>query len=126
MILAKDENPHDWLARAEEFLEIAKSDLVDHAAALLHNALLAGELAIKSMLISRGINFDKSHDLNILLTHLDVSVSDEVERASSELNYHSVQDRYPGHGEPVDDSALRDAIKSAETLIVCAKAMAEN
>jgi HEPN domain-containing protein len=124
VIQAGNESSRDWLKRAQDSLLLAKTRVDISFSVLLHNARLAGECAIKATLIEHGINFVKIHDLTALLALLpDAKREEAEEEAAATLNVYSVEDRYPGHGDPIEDSDLADGIKAATTLIQLAESI---
>lgn len=79
----------------------------------------AAEKAIKTVLISRNIDFPYVHNLALLLSLLEehgISAPNAVRRAAR-LTPYAVDTRYPGVEGPVDEREYVDAVEIAEIVI---------
>lgn len=75
------------------------------------------EKYLKALLILRGVDFPRTHDLvvsfNLLreVETLTVQVQDV-----QPLNRYSIESRYPGDWEPIDESEVRSAFEMAKNI----------
>jgi len=112
--------PPEWLRHAISNLEIAKEPrprvLLEH---LCFEAQQAAEKALKAVLVFRGIEFPKTHDLRVLLTILDPTGRELPQQIwqAVDLTDFAVEPRYPGMGEPVSEEEYRKAVVIAEEIV---------
>ncbi len=99
----------EWLRHARSDLTLATSEppggvLLEH---LLYHAQQAAEKAIKAVLLARGADVPRTHDIGLLLDRAAAggALPDEIAQAGS-LTMYAVLTRYPADlGEPTDDEA---------------------
>jgi len=115
----RESEPLDWVTKAEGDLDMARRALrgkVKHADAATFHAQQCAEKYLKALLVARGVEFPKTHDLRVLnhlcirsgiLTHFD-------EEALDFLSGFSVQARYPGEEPSLQDA--REAMKIARVV----------
>ena len=92
---------------------------------LCFDAQQAAEKSLKAVLVHRGIDFPKTHNIRSLLELLDPTgshISKEIWEAMSLTNY-AVETRYPGPAEPVTRSEYRKAVALAENVVKWAAGM---
>jgi len=112
-------SPQEWLQHAISNLEIAKEPrprvILGH---LCFEAQQAAEKAVKAVLVFRGIEFPKTHDLRVLLTILDPGreLPEQIWEAV-DLTDFAIEPRYPGIGEPVSEEEYRKAVALAEQVV---------
>ena len=117
---ASAQGAQQWLAKAQEDLSVARlvseSSLTVRWAACFH-AQQAAEKAIKGLLVARGIDFPKSHALDVLAKLLDEP--DRIRLDASillELSPWAVAGRYPEDlPEPTPDET-RQLIDAASLI----------
>lgn len=113
--------PDEWLRHAKSNLAIAKEPkpaeaLWEH---LCFEAQQAAEKAVKAVLVFRGIEFPKTHDLRVLLMIADPTgreLPEEIWQAADLTDY-AIEPRYPGMGEPVSEEEYRKAVATAEQVV---------
>jgi HEPN domain-containing protein len=113
--------PRDWLRRARSNLVLARQPKPPEALweDLCFDAQQAAEKAVKGVLVSRGIDFPKTHDIGRLLQLLAESAMDipAPVRRSPELTAYAWEARYPGDYEPVTADVHRRAVELAEAVV---------
>ncbi len=113
--------PQEWLRRAKSNLARAKQPKPDEALweDLCFDAQPAVEKAFKAILVLRGIDFPKTHNIRVLLTLLDPSgqqIPQDFMKAIGLITYATVS-RYPGEVEPVTEEEYREAVVLAEEIV---------
>lgn len=113
--------PQEWLRRAKSNLARAKQPKPDEALweDLCFDAQQAVEKAFKAILVLRGIDFPKTHNIRVLLTLLDPSgqqIPQDFMKAIGLTTYATVS-RYPGEVEPVTEEEYREAVVLAEEIV---------
>jgi|SRR5712692_1423929 len=113
--------PQEWLRRAKSNLARAKQPKPDEAIweDLCFDAQQAVEKALKAILVFRGADFPKTHNIRVLLTLLDSAgqqVPPEFRKAIGLTTYATVS-RYPGEVEPVTEDEYREAVALAEQVV---------
>jgi HEPN domain-containing protein len=75
------------------------------------------EKYLKALLIFRGIEFPKTHDVVVLfnLTLPEGGLNLQVEEIQP-LNRYSVEARYPGFWDPIDKQTAIEAVKMARSI----------
>ena len=112
---------HGWVEKAEEDLSSAAFLMTrpdgPPAATICFHAQQAVEKFIKALLVSRGIEFPKIHDLGelTLLLPPDLSMPMTADERSR-LSDHAVATRYPGDLEPITPEYAAEAIEFARRL----------
>lgn len=112
-------DPETWLLRARSNLARARAGRVTPDILyedLCFDAQQAVEKSLKALLISRGVDFPRTHAISDLLSLLEsraVSVPDKL-RASGVLTAYAVETPYPGSAEDVTEEEFREALLLAE------------
>jgi HEPN domain-containing protein len=117
----------EWMTRARSNLALAKA--IKPAETLWEdlcfNVQQAAEKAVKAVLISRGVEYPKTHDLRDLLSLADPTgqtLGPQIWNAA-DLNDYAVSARYPGAFEPVTEEEYRRALETAEAVVRWAAAV---
>ena len=125
----KPEDPTDpqaWLLRAKSNLSLAekggrlKDVLLED---LCFNAQQAAEKALKSVCLTRGLEFPKTHSIVRLVDILEAggaSVPEKV-READVLTHYAVQSRYPSWAEEVTQEEYREALELAARVVFWAE-----
>jgi HEPN domain-containing protein len=122
------DDPREWLRLAGGDLAVARAEIPGAPAELLcFHAQQAAEKAIKAMLISRGLAFPRTHDLDRLLDVLDLesggnAVPSELRDAVALTDY-AVRARYPFIGEAVTPADLQEALRIATAIVAWAESL---
>lgn len=111
----------EWVRRAKSNLALAKQPKLEEVVweDLCFEAQQAAEKAIKAILVLRGIDFPKTHEIASLLALLDQSglkVPEELWKADNLTDY-AVEARYPDRVMPVTEDEYRQAIAVAEKVV---------
>jgi HEPN domain-containing protein len=111
----------EWLKRAKGNLALAKQPKPKDAFwdDLCFDAQQAAEKSMKAVLVHRGMDFPRTHNIRALLELLDPTgsqISKEIWQAISLSNY-AVETRYPGPTEPVTRNEYRQAVVLAEQVV---------
>jgi HEPN domain-containing protein len=118
------DSPEEWMNRARSSLALAKNASPDiYFEDLCYQAQQAGEKAIKAIFISEKITFPYIHDITALLTRLEhggITVPGEIRKAAV-LSIYASQTRYPGIEPPLTEEEYKNAICTAESVIVWAE-----
>jgi HEPN domain-containing protein len=102
---------HD-LATARQALEIEEDRPSDTIAYL---AQQCAEKYLKALLVSRGIDFPRTHDLTVLATIAREDAGLAVETGDVKVvSRYAVEARYPGDWEPVLED---DAVEAVDTVL---------
>jgi HEPN domain-containing protein/predicted nucleotidyltransferase len=123
-----DVNPADearrWLDRSRSHLILAKTEIQDvDLEDLCFHAQQAAEMAIKALLIRRGVVFPYTHDIAQLLALLQGSgqqVPDFVQGATHLTRFAAVT-RYPGSASPLTHEEYEQAVRIAEEVVLWAE-----
>ena len=114
------DDPREWLRRARSNLTLARNRVPDvELEDLCFEAQQAAEKAIKTVMISRNIDFPYVHNVSLLLSMLEehgISVPNAVRRAVR-LTPYAVDTRYPGVAGPVNEHEYLDAVDIAEIVV---------
>jgi HEPN domain-containing protein len=117
-------DPLAWVARAEEDFVLARTALkrkIPLASGACFHAQQCAEKYIKALLISKGADFPKTHDL-LMLNNLCSSNGILLEmdpRHLNTLNDYAVRTRYPGNDPTAEDA--REAIELAKMVRIFAR-----
>jgi HEPN domain-containing protein len=111
----------EWLRRAKSNLARAKQPKPPESLweDLCFDAEQAAEKALKAVLILRGIEFPKTHNIRVLLDLLSaagMAISPEL-REAVDLTIYATALRYPGDFEPATEADYRRAVESAELVV---------
>jgi len=107
--MSEANNPLAWVEKAEEDFALAKSALQRKKPLLTgacFHAQQCAEKYIKALLLSKGADFPKTHDL-LMLNNLCSAVGIFLEIAPKLLNTltdYAVRTRYPGEGPTLEDA----------------------
>ncbi len=119
------DSPQEWLNRARSSLALAMNRVPGvYLEDLCFEAQQAAEKAIKAALIVRGIEFPYVHDLNRLVSIIELSgeaVPEAVRQAGS-LTEYATTTRYPGMAEPVTEEEYSHALRVAAAVVQWAEA----
>ena len=117
----KDEFVRQWLSRAEEDFNAAKS-LITYGASFISTVCFhsqqAAEKYLKAFLTSRQVEFPKTHDIDELLdmiAPIDSKLSESLRDVIMLTNY-GVDVRYPGDFPDVTSGDAQQAIQMAEKV----------
>jgi HEPN domain-containing protein len=117
---SRPDDPREWLRRARSNLALARARSADvYLEDLCFEAQQAAEKAVKAVLIHRGVEVPRAHDLARLLSLAQEAggdVPDEV-REAAELTPYAVAGRYPGPLRPVTDEEYARALALAERVV---------
>ena len=105
-----------WLAH------LAASDEFVRWEQVCFHAQQAAEKAIKAVLLSRGIDFPLTHDIEELLEIAESSgmeLTEDIQEASI-LTPYAVETRYPGYWFEITEADQKEAIQAAEIVIAWA------
>jgi len=113
------EHSKAWIEKADHDLGSAKIiflHLPDYFDSIAFHCQQATEKYIKAILVSREIEFERSHDLIYLLELLpeDIAVTNDKYKKAVQLNGFSVQIRYPNKIEYMTKEELEEAIAIAQ------------
>ncbi|MCX6376730.1 MAG: HEPN domain-containing protein [Armatimonadetes bacterium] len=118
------QSPAEWMRYARSDLALAKAAASDEVMfeSLCFHVQQAVEKSLKAVLISRGIPFPRTHNIDSLIGLLpdDVSVPPE-DIAVAELTEYAATVRYPGMDEPVGEDEYHEAVRLAESVVKCAE-----
>jgi len=112
--------PAEWMRYAKSDLALSKAPVSGDV--LLENlcfhAQQAVEKSIKAVLITKGIPFPKTHNIDTLIGLLpgDVPVPPDDAKAV-ELTEYAVMLRYPGVNEPVTEEEYHETVRLAESVV---------
>ena len=119
------EDPQEWIVRAKSSLRLAEMEakgvLFED---LCYQAQQAAEKAIKTVFISRNIPYPYIHNINTLLTILEMEGLFIPERiwVLSKLTVYATGTRYPGF-EPVTRPEYLEAVRYARDAVSWAEEM---
>jgi HEPN domain-containing protein len=112
--------PLEWIGRARSNLARAKQSKPAEVfwEDLCFDLQQSAEKAVKAVLVFRGIDFPKTHDIRDLLTLLDPDKSGIPEKVWSaiDLTDYAVESRYPGRADPVTEEEYHEALVLAEIV----------
>ena len=119
---APDSVPLAWLRRARSDLQLGQVALRSKGVlpedACFH-AQQCAEKALKALLLQRGIDFPRTHVIEVLLDLLKaqgLDIPTAVDEAF-QLSEYAVQTRHPGEWEPVTKEEARQAIEQASLVL---------
>lgn len=118
-----------WLTYGESDLEVAALSPTGKTLpeTLAFHAQQTGEKAIKAVLVSRGVDPPRTHNLQSVLALLpDDIISDRVVSAADILSPYAVASRYPGDAEPVTGEELAIAVDAARDVLEWARRVVES
>jgi len=112
--------PAEWLRHARS--NLARANQAKPVEVLWEDlcfdAQQAAEKAIKAVLVERGVEFPKTHDIAELFQVLEqsgIEVADDLWK-SHVLTKYAIETRYPGPA-PVTEDAYREAVALAEQVV---------
>lgn len=112
-------SPADWMRHCRSDLEVARSRRANVLLeTLCFHSQQAAEKAIKAVLISKGIEIPRTHNIRMLTDLVPagcpgIPQADDVAR----LTDYAVTSRYPGDFEPVTESEYKEAVRLAESVV---------
>lgn len=113
-------SPADWLRFARSDLAVAKGPSGDDVLLemLCFHAQQAVEKSVKAVLVAKGVDFPRTHNLKILLNLLPPAVPDLSDAgALAGLTDYAASARYPGNYEEVTEHEYQEAIRLAESVV---------
>ncbi len=116
-------SPRDWLddAASDMALATSTSDRPVRWAHRCFHAQQAAEKAVKAVLLSRGVEPPRTHNLGALLDLLPAEVaSPPSTEGVVALSRYAAVTRYPGAFELVTEAHFRDALRLAEAVVAWA------
>jgi HEPN domain-containing protein len=119
--LKHEANFHAWIKKAENDLKTA-----EHILTLKENcpfdiacfhAQQCAEKYLKALLVSRSVDFPKTHDLRFLMQRIpeDITLRLRIEEVVS-LNRYTIEARYPGDWEPFNRREAEKAVAIARKV----------
>lgn len=121
--------PAEWLRRARGNLALARQPKPPEALweDVCFEAQQAAEKAMKGVLVLRGIDFPKTHDLNSLLSLLQANGEDFPEEfwEAVPLTAYAHELRYPGVSDPVTEDDHHQALAMAEKVVAWAEKLVQ-
>jgi HEPN domain-containing protein len=117
-----------WVEKAENDLRNAENTLKMKADCPLDtvcfHAQQCAEKYLKALLVLRGSEFPRTHDLMVLLNRLPKNIGLRLDAKDIHpLDRYSVEARYPGGWEPIDRKEAEDAVslarKTRDAVRVC-------
>ena len=121
-------NPHNNGSGVSAWVEKAEHDLLtaEHTLTLKEDcpfdticfhAQQCAEKYLKAVLVYRGIDFPKTHDLRLLtqLIPVDIGLSFTIEEILP-LNRYTIEARYPGFWEPIERKEAEQAVNIAKIV----------
>lgn len=118
-------SPDEWMNHATSDMRLAHlaaSDEFVRREQVCFHAQQAAEKAIKAVLLSRGVDFPLTHDIEELLEIAESSgmeLAEEIQEASI-LTPYAVETRYPGYWFEITEADLKEAMHTAEIVIAWA------
>ncbi len=115
-------SPDEWMSHAESdfrMAQLAVGDTYIRREQVCFHAQQAAEKAIKAVLLSRGIDFPLTHDLEELLEIAEsgfIEIPDDVQEAGL-LTPYAVETRYPGCWFDVTEADVTEAMRVAKLII---------
>ncbi len=115
------DDPREWLNRARSNLARAKATrgVPDvYLEDICFDAQQAAEKAIKAVLVLKGVDFPKTHDIADLVSLVadsGVPVPPEI-AAAAELTEYAVVARYPSAVEPTTEEDCEAALQAAQAV----------
>jgi HEPN domain-containing protein len=112
----------DWLARADEDLQLATYALTMQAQAppyrlIAYHAQQCAEKCLKAFLVYHNVEFPYTHNIGRLLTLCeDHATWVHVLRYAEELTPYAITARYPGEDMVVTEDEARRAVSIAEQV----------
>ncbi len=113
-------SPEDWLRHARSDLELSRQNNGDNILpeSLCFHAQQAVEKSLKAVLILQGIEFPKTHNIQVLIDLLPLNtVPDEEISEISGLTEYAVSFRYPGDNEPITEEEYNTAVTLADLTV---------
>ncbi|MDP2984007.1 MAG: HEPN domain-containing protein [Candidatus Latescibacter sp.] len=119
-------SPKEWLIHAESDLKFGKlgmanGDILCHQ--ICFHAQQAAEKAFKAVLLSKGIDFPLTHDIQELLDIIEeggLVLSLDILDSSS-LTPYAVEARYPGYWGNITQKEVEEAIELAQKVVTWAQ-----
>ncbi|MGD0113502.1 MAG: HEPN domain-containing protein [Armatimonadota bacterium] len=125
-MLPEPGSPEDWLRYARSDLAVAGQVRLDDVLAetLCFHAQQAVEKSIKAVLVSVGVEFPKTHNIEHLVDMLPAAVRRCPElQAVGWLTVYATILRYPGAQGTASVEKLREAVRLAEAVLAWASAI---
>jgi HEPN domain-containing protein len=118
-------SPQEWIGHARSDLALARlgrdADDVLPAQVCFH-AQQAAEKALKAVLVHRGVDFPRTHDLEALIeiaSNAGMALPEWVDEVSG-LTPYAVETRYPGRPEGLGEGDMDQALDLAARVIAWA------
>jgi HEPN domain-containing protein len=114
------DNPAEWLGRARSSLALSAAEMPGVLYEdLCFQAQQAAEKALKAVFVSRKIPYPYTHDINALLSGLElqgITIPETLWAAVTLTSYASAT-RYPGFETPVTKKEYHRAVGLAEEIL---------
>jgi len=113
------DNPHDWYLKAERDFGLARhasEQGLEYPDLICYHCQQAAEKFLKALVIHRGIQLRKTHDLEVLLDLLapaESSIGIEFYEHARKINDYGVMIRYPDPSGDPTDADVAEALASA-------------
>jgi len=110
-----------WIKKAESDFKTAEYTLTSKKSCpfdtVCFHAQQCAEKYLKALLVSRSLDFPKTHDLRLLMQKIPADINLEVplEEVVS-LNRYTIEARYPGDWEPFDRKEAEKAVAIARKV----------
>jgi len=110
-----------WIKKAESDLKTAEHTLALKEKCPFDNvcfhAQQCAEKYLKALLVSRTLDFPKTHDLRLLMQRIpaEINLKLRIEEVVS-LNRYTIEARYPGDWEPFDRKEAEKAVAIARKV----------
>ena len=111
----------EWLVLAEEDLLLAQElhdNSSSHLRAICFHSQQAAEKFLKALLASKGISFERTHDIENLVNHLPPELADPLRTHNIlDLTEYAVETSYPSHAAmEIDQTDADRAVASAHLV----------
>ncbi|MEW6532029.1 MAG: HEPN domain-containing protein [Thermodesulfobacteriota bacterium] len=113
--------PAEWMSHAKSDLRLARlaaGDEFVRREQICFHAQQAVEKAIKALLLSRGIEFPLTHDIEELLELVEEGLA--LPRDVAEVGHltpYAVETRYPGYWDEITEDEAGKAVRLAELTV---------
>ena len=110
----------EWIERAKSNLELAQAKIIHHIyyEDLCYQSQQAAEKALKGLLIYYGVEPEFTHNIEILLNKIKAfaDIPENVKEAV-QLTIYAVQTRYPGEYDEITKEEYEKSVKMAKDCL---------